>query len=170
MTTHFSLWLMPAPAHGARFARVIDSLSRRLEAPRFDPHVTLCGNRGGSEAEWAAQTEILAARLAPLELQLTDLDYTDEYFRCLYVQVNRSAELLRMRAAACRYLGWPDAGDFMPHLSLLYGSFSTAEKERLIGEIGRFDTVLRADRLALCAPSGPPAGWRIYGPFPLTGT
>lgn len=159
----------PAPVR-ERFARLIETLGQRLGTPRFAPHVTLGGATNLAEKEVCARTEALARRLAPVPIRLTEVGYTDEYFRCLFVLAERNVELLAAHRLACECFGKPPAADFMPHLSLVYGTLSREQKERLIDEIGRrFDVSFRADSISLCLPSGPPPHWRLRGPFPLTG-
>ena len=101
----FSIWLMPPAPMRARFSEIIRRLSRRLGTPTFDPHVTLCGGPlNTDESELAVRAEELAARLAPVPIRLTDIGYTEEYFRCLFVRAERTAELLDARRAACKLL------------------------------------------------------------------
>lgn len=170
MTARYSIWLMPPSPVRARFARLIDTLSRRLGTPRFDPHVTLCGTADLHENDMLARVEGLAARLAPVPIRLTEVGYTDEYFRCLFVVAERSEQLLAAHRVACEAFGKPPAADFMPHLSLVYGELARERKEQIIGEIGRrFDAGFVADGISLCVPAGLPPHWRLLGPFPLTG-
>ncbi len=161
---------MPPAAVRERFGRLIDALSQRLGTPRFHPHVTLCGTGDYTEADVRARTAALAARLAPVPIHLTEVGYTEEYFRCLYIKAERSPALLAAHATACAHFGRPAVPDFMPHLSLVYGELSREQKEKIIAEIGRrFDLTFCADAISLCWPAGTPESWRVLGPFPLTG-
>ena len=166
----FSLWLMPPPAVRDRFYPLIVELSRRLGTPAFEPHLTLALTPATVEAEVVARIAPLAANLAPLSIRLMEVDMTSDYFRCLFVRAALTPPLQRAYHAACRALAQPP-GDFMPHLSLVYGDLPIAEKERVIADIGRrFDLHFTVERVALYTTAGPPPAWRCVADFALTGT
>lgn len=163
----FSLWMMPPPAVRERFLTLIAELSRRVDTPPFEPHLTLAGIEAATEAAIRPVAE-LAARLAPLPVRLTEIGTTSEYFRCLFVRAEHTLALDRAYHTACRALGQAP-GEFMPHLSLIYGELTPAVKERLIAEIGnRFDTAFTVERVALYDTAGPPPGWRCVADFRLS--
>lgn len=170
MTVRCSLWLMPPPEAGERFARLIERLSRRLGTPCFVPHLTLCSAADFDETAVAARARAAAKHLAPIPVHLTELGIGDGYFRCIYVLAERTEALLATYRAVCAHFGVEPTADYLPHLSLVYGDLARADKERLADEIGRrFDIRFTADRIALCAPAGPPQNWRLLGPYTLEG-
>lgn len=169
MAPHFTIWLMPPDPARARLAALIQKFSRRYGTPRFQPHITLCSTHELNETEALARTQSLAGRLAPVPVRLTEIGYADEYFRCFFIHAERTETLLAAHRAGCEAFGRAPGADFMPHLSLIYGSLAGAEKERLIEEVGRrVDTSFVAENIVLCAPGGPPQGWRLHGPYPLS--
>ena len=160
---------MPPPLVRARFADVIDSLSRRLGTPRFEPHITLSGGEA-AEANIRARTSALAARLAPVPVHLTRAGYTDAYFRCLFVHAARTPALLAARASAAIEYERPLDEEFMPHLSLVYGELASLQKEKILDDLGReFDVHFVAEEITLCRADGTPDTWPLIGPFKLTG-
>jgi len=165
----YSLWLMPpAPVH-ARFAALIGRLSERLGTPVFAPHVTLAGADAADATGAIRRVEALAQALAPLPITLTEVDYSDAYFRCLYLRAATNPPLLAAYRRACAMLGSAPA-DFVPHLSLVYGDVSAADKERLIAELGRnWDVSFTVERIALYLPEGAPNEWRALAEFALRG-
>lgn len=171
MEKRYSLWLMPPPAVRTRFAALIASLSERLGTPRFEPHLTLTGGVYADDVEPLARVAALAARRPPVRVRLTAADYTEAYFRCLFVRAELTSDLLALQRAAAEALGQPPDAQFMPHLSLVYGDLDTARKEAILDDIGRrFDVEFVADRLALYAPEGAPPLWRSLAEFPLGGS
>ena len=164
----FSLWLMPPPAVRDRFCPLIAELSRRLGTPAFEPHLTLVPST--VEADLMARVASLAAGLAPLPVHLTEIGMVSDYFRCLFVRAELTPPLQRAYHAACGALGQPP-GDFMPHLSLVYGDLAPADKGRVVADIGRrFDLHFIVERVALYTTAGPPPAWRCVADFALTGT
>lgn len=166
----FSLWMMPPAPIADRFRTLIAQLSRRLGTPAFEPHLTLTGLEAASEAAALETVRPLARRLAPLPIRLTDIGATTAYYRCLFIHAERTSTLTLAYQSACHALGQPP-GDFMPHLSLIYGALNTADKERVIADLGRrFDDRFTVERLALYTTAGPPPEWRRVAEFVLMGT
>lgn len=171
MDSRYSLWLMPPTPVRDRFAALIERLSERLGTPRFEPHLTLSSGEFASSADALTRVAGLAARRPPVRVQLTRADYTDAYFRCLFVRAELTPELLALQQAAAEALGQKPDADFMPHLSVVYGHLDRERKETILAEIGhRFDVDFVADRLAFYAPVGEPAAWRPVGEFGLSGS
>lgn len=169
MKNKLSLWLMPPAHEQTRFARLIEQLSRRLGTPPFVPHITLL-SCDSSEAEMEKRTRALAAELAPVPVQLTQVDYTDTYFRSLFIRAQLTDALTAAHANSARHFAQAPEADFLPHVSLVYGDVSIADKEKVIDDIGRrFDVHFVADRVSICVPQGSPTEWRLIGPFPLAG-
>jgi 2'-5' RNA ligase len=170
MSEPYFLWLLPPAPVQNRFALLIDTLSQRLGTPRFTPHITLVGSVDSPLAEIVARLTMLAARLAPVPVRLTGTGYTEQYFRCLFMQAERSPPLLAAHEIASAHLGRLPEADFMPHLSLIYGSLPPEQKRKIVDEIaGRFDAAFQVDRMGLCLPDGPPERWRVLRTFALTG-
>ena len=170
MSGRIFLWLLPSASVQDRFATLIDTLSRRHGTPRFAPHITLTGSLDSPADEISLRTSDLAARLRPVPVQLTEVGWSDEYFRCLFIRAAASPELLAAHRTACAHLGRSPDTDFMPHLSLIYGNLSQDQKDRIVDEIGRrFDIGFDADRVGLCLAAGSPEQWRLIRTFALAG-
>lgn len=166
----YSVWLLPPLALRERYAALIDALSRRLGTPRFEPHITLAAPRAATETQALADAKRLAMHLAPVPVCFASVDYTDAYFRCLFLRAVKTEALLAAHRRACTELRQPVEADFMPHLSLVYGDIVRAEKEKIAAEISRdYPAEFVADRMAVCVIAGAPDTWPILGPFDLTG-
>lgn len=166
----YAVWLRPAPPAAQRFTELIDALSRRLGTPRFEPHLTLTGTSATGRADVVARAQRLAARLAPVPIRLVTAEQTDAYFRCLYLRAEPTPPLLAAHRLACAELRQPVEADYLPHLSLVYGTLATSVKEKIIDELDAgFPQHFLADRINVCAIAGAPADWRPIGPFFLSG-
>lgn len=168
--TSYSLWLSPDAASAATFAQLIEALSHRLGTPRFQPHMTLSGVANTTETDAIARSKRLAAQLAPVPIHLIGAGHTDAYFRCLFLRAEKTPPLLAAHRLASAEMQQPVDADFMPHLSLVYGILETSVKEKIIEEIdAHLPQNFIADSVNLCIVAGPPAEWRLLGPFFLTG-
>lgn len=165
---NYSLWLMPAGDVGDRLAQILRGLSARFGALEFSPHVTLLGGCGGPCAEATRKAARLAAALRPFTVRLQDIDFRDEYFRCLFVHVALTEPLRKAHQAACQAFGHRREPAFMPHLSLFYGNFPCNIKESIRAEMGgRLEVQFKVRSLHLYRTHGAPRDWRRQASFAL---
>ena len=164
----YSLWLMPTGDVCDLLSRIIKRLSVELGAPEFSPHVTLLGGLVGPRSELIGQSARLAAGLRHFVIRLEEIDFLEEYFRCLFVRAALTRPLRKAHRAACQEFGHTREPAFMPHLSLLYGDFPRSLKERVMAEIGpRLDAQFKVRSLHLYRTHGEPRHWRRVASFGL---
>ena len=125
---------MPSADAKPFFASVIGELAERLEAPAFEPHVTLQGGKLDEQAA-IALLERVAACTAPLRLQIAGIEYSEKFTKTLYVQFKASAEASAISAEFASGMGSDGGYEFDPHLSLLYKDMPERDKERLAREL-----------------------------------
>ncbi len=155
----FALWLKPENEVYDALKRIIDSLSDTYGAPRFDPHITVAGNIT-KPAEAVEKTVLeVAAQSEPMTLYLTETDYRDTLYQSLFIHTASNDALLALRERCLSGLRL-EHKPYMPHISLLYKKLETAEKDRIIEQVGsRFDFVFSPDKLYMMRTTGPPDQW-----------
>ena len=155
-----SLWLQPSGELYDELGKMISQLSSKYGAPIFPPHVTLLGDLLGDEKEITTQAQQLASRLEPFQITLTTVDYLDSYFRCLFVHAEETPALVEANRLARNIFHREQDPRFMPHLSLMYGTFDDETKKRIIESIGReFNKSFPVDRIHLLSCNGEPKDW-----------
>ena len=130
-----SLWLMPAAPAREPLAALIQDVSGRFRAPRFEPHVTLVPGLLGAVEPILEAMARLAARTPPFQVRLGPLGWRDEYFRCLFAEVERDPELVAFEANARQELGLEPEPGYFPHLSLLYADLDVGRKRALAAQL-----------------------------------
>ena len=168
-----AFWLMPAADAKAVFVSLVNDLAERLDAPVFEPHVTLQGAEI-DECNAIELLERLAETGGPLQLHVHRVAFSEKYTKTLYVQFRPSAEASELSNAIARATG--DNGyEFDPHLSLLYKTMSKGAKEELAREIEIPDGQVSFDKIKLVhiprAIRGPDDvhAWRPIAERHLTG-
>jgi 2'-5' RNA ligase len=165
MSNKYSIWLMPEGEARERLKGVISLLGERYSTPLFEPHMTLIGGLPGKDNIRKASG--LASLLSPLAISLREAGYEEDYYRCLYMRAEETDALLRANEAAQEVFGRGD-GQFMPHLSLMYGELPAYIKEEIIGQMGgKCALSFRAESLRLFSTIGGPEDWRLIREFPL---
>jgi 2'-5' RNA ligase len=164
-----SLWLMPGGAARRQLGELIERLAALLGRRPFPPHLTLLpGIEGGTPDRVLATARSLAAGLRPVTVRLVSVEGREEHFRCLIALAAADAPLRSAQAAAARAFGRQPDPDFLPHVSLVYGSFASETKRRLIEEVAPTARLaFPAARLHVWRTEGPVDDWREIGTFAL---
>lgn len=165
-----SYWLLASDEDEAVLSAEVALLAARHRAPVFRPHLTLLGDIARGPLPDRAMTVAISYSVRPFALPVADIVTGESYFRSFYAGFAVSPELSRLRATTCRLCD-VDGGDFMPHVSLLYGSVEPALKAasaaetraRLKGRMIRFDRVA----LTNSANDVPIEDWRCLEIVPL---
>ncbi|HVT37056.1 MAG TPA: hypothetical protein VHE37_15815 [Nevskiaceae bacterium] len=131
-----AIWIRPGGAAAAELQAVIDELQQRCGGPGGTPHLALLSGIHTSAGDGQRKLSRLATRVRPFEVELGDIDFGDDYYRCLYVRALPSRELEAARRAALEVFGAPmQAGDGW-HVPLLYGEESLDTRRALAREFG----------------------------------
>ena len=155
-----AVFLTPA-AEDFRYADgIIGELSARLDAPLFDPHLTVCSGLCADPGLLKGVVAEAAHELAPLILRIRRIGCSEEFFRTLYIEFEPDPLLTGLRERVAGLVERPDNGGFLPHLSLLYREMPLAEKEALVQGLNLDRTALIFDRLKVVTPSNIQEGWR----------
>jgi hypothetical protein len=164
----YHLWFKPSGAVYDVLTRTIRDLARELDAPIFEPHISLIGNLEGTEKALTQKTQELAQHLAPFDAVLTNPSYRDTHFQCLFMLVEQDSPLMNAHAVASDLFHKPHQ-DFMPHVSLVYGSYPESRKKLIINNLpADVRTSFEVTALYLVrADSADPKDWHEIGPFPM---
>ena len=133
----FALWLHPASPAREFFREIIERLARDFDAPVFPPHLTLAVRDTRPDPP-------LAIRSDPIRLRPSGIFFSPAFTKTLFVRFESTAALERL----VRSVGGSTAG-FDPHLSLLYGKLTLAEKARLAASISLPFSAVRFDQLSV---------------------
>ena len=117
----YALWLTPEEPMFSHLAGRISRLSQEYSTPGFDPHVTLLSGITAPEEESLAKSASLAGDFKPFRIELGDISYLDEYFRCLFICVVPTDPISKARHSAREAFEIRDMSPYRPHLSLVYG-------------------------------------------------
>ena len=164
----YHCWFKPSGKAYAILSRTIRDLAHELDAPVFEPHISLIGNLEGTEEQLIERTRELAGRLEPFTAVLTEPSYRDTHFQCLFMLVERTAALMNAHAVASDFFHKAQQ-EFMPHVSLVYGSYPEARKKLVIEHL---PTDVRTDfkvtgLILVRADSSEPKDWHEIGQFSL---
>ena len=165
--THtYALWIIPDGAAYALTDGYIAKLSSAYHIPRFEPHITILGGIRSAEKSLVRR---LVKGLASFRIHLaSEVEYLDEYFRCLFLKAHATSELMETFSKASDLFGY-EGVPYFPHLSLAYGDFPVQTKREMIRELGAIPKVeFEASSIHLVHASTrlPVSSWKIIERFP----
>lgn len=161
-TERFSLWLLPDDTTSQTLSELMKQLRDRHGGPEFAPHITLFGLITGTEQELGSGLDKLAKQLDAFEVHTKSLWGKSDYFKCFFIQLNNSAELLRTRQLASDILAARMDSNYNPHISLLYGNQIRKHRAELVSELK--DVIpekITVDRLQLVKLDVSVANWQV---------
>jgi hypothetical protein len=162
----YHLWFKPSGKAYNVLIRTIRDLARELDAPIFEPHISLIGNLDGTEAELRKKTEELAHQLEPFKAILTEPSYRDTHFQCLFILVKQTPLIMSAHTIATGFFHKPHQ-TYMPHVSLVYGTYPESRKKLVIENLpADIRTSFEVSELYLVKADSPdPKDWHEIGPF-----
>ncbi len=163
----YALWWVPAEPGATGLGRTLSLLAERFSGPKFEPHVTLLS--GFPDFDSALDTaERISRRIAPIGLKANGLAEGAEYFRSLYMTFEENAALQSARTHAMMLSGVSDAETYVPHLSLLYGVLTNAERHAArVLVAGQLPSEILLDAIEVWELRGPVPEWAQQGHLAL---
>jgi hypothetical protein len=165
-----SVWIRPAGEALDRIREVTRCLSVRGGGPEVEPHLTLLSGIETTRVDAGLKLKRLASRLSPFTVRLGKIDWRADYFRCLYVTVDRTQDLVAAQRAAHAAFEMNPPAPFKPRVSLFYGTLDD-ETERELAEAtgGLLEVSFKATAVQLvnAAPGVPVAEWRTLSEWKL---
>ncbi|MBU1000721.1 2'-5' RNA ligase family protein [Patescibacteria group bacterium] len=167
----YTLWLRPTGEANNKFASIIKKWAKEYRISMFQPHVTLLGelmcSEENLEKDLIEKIKELVSNQKPFKIELEELDYEDHFFRTLFVRAKKTEALLELNAQAKEIFKKKNTPPYMPHLSILYGTFTKALKEELVKEIGKNQSMKFEVSSIHLIKGGRVKDWKIIGEFPF---
>ncbi len=136
-TTRYAFWYEPTGEVYSYLKSLIIQLSAKYNSPIFEPHITLLP--GGTDLDKESVINKLRVAISesnPFETKLTTYDYLDDFFKCIFLRVDKSSSVMNFCSSIQTAFNSQPTTDFTPHLSVLYGQIANEEKEKIISRLG----------------------------------
>ena len=110
---------------------IIIKLAQKYDGPVFQPHCTLVGKTDVSLLRIKSAIINLMSNYTPIEVHPAKIDYAENIWRALYIELEEKQILTKWHEHVCDLLSINYSKDFFPHISLMYNAVSQREKERI---------------------------------------
>jgi hypothetical protein len=126
--TAIAYWLIPARPVRELFSEIIRILAEELDAPRFEPHLSLLATPGSDQSARNLLRRIEAQRI---HLAVRDVGFSAEFSKTLFVRFESSDALTELRNELGRGVkSLPD-----PYVSLIYKKLAPRAQSELASAI-----------------------------------
>jgi hypothetical protein len=125
--TILAYWLIPARPERDLFVEFIRILADELDAPRFEPHLSICAAPNAD----AVRKILGSLASAPITLRVKSVSYSNLFTKTLFVRFERNAALDKLNVAVRRAAKAPEEVLRDPHVSLIYKRMPTGAKREL---------------------------------------
>lgn len=158
----YSLWLIPDNQTFQKLNKLIVDLSTEHNTPRFEPHVTLLSGIIDDSATAIKKTKQLAKQFIPISAALTNIEYLEFFYKCLFFRTDDSHGIFEIREAAEEVFEHTQVNPFVPHVSFLYGALPVFEKKEIIAQLGdHFFVDFNMTKLQLVKTQLTPEHWDV---------
>ncbi len=169
--TILAYWLVPARPERDLFVELIRILVDELDAPRFEPHLSICG-APDTEAAGKVLDPITAA---PIVLRVKSVSYSNLFTKTLFVRFARNAALDKLNVEVRCAAQAPEEVLRDPHVSLIYKRMPAGTKRELASTLRLpfrevvFDTIKVVRCLAPMDCAADVDSWRTVATKKLSG-
>jgi len=129
---HIAIWLVPCDKHKSLLSKQIIRLSRKLQSPVFEPHMTIFS--GKIRLSSAKQSlDYVANHFKSISVEAKTLGTEDIFTKTLYISMKNSEDLSRLSGSFDKYF-LSSTFIFDPHLSLTYKNLPQSARGSLVKE------------------------------------
>lgn len=132
----YSLWFMPTGRAYDTLVEIISRISLQYSTPKFEPHVTIIPDVVSNENQIIFDTLQLVQLTRPFRIILGKVEYSDEYFKCVFARAKPKEILITANSEARKIFNHQDL-TYKPHLSLAYGNLPEQTKKEIVQVVGR---------------------------------
>lgn len=170
-TKGYALFLIPQGKVYKNLVHIISNLAQTYYVPLFEPHVTLLGYIMDSPEQVVDKTKKLASMIKPYEIELSKINFLDDYLRCLFIEAKKTKLVIEANQKARQVFNQETNQKYLPHLSLMYGDFLESLKKEIVKNYQLDDLKLSfmVDRIYLYNTDGEIKDWKKVAEFKLTG-
>jgi 2'-5' RNA ligase len=130
--TAIAYWLIPARPVRELLSEIIRILAEELDAPRFEPHLTVLAAPGPDET---ARKLLRRINMQRIHLPVRDVGFSATFAKTLFVRFESSDALNDLREQLrCGAKAHPEPS-FDPHISLIYKKLAPRAKSELASAI-----------------------------------
>ena len=125
-------WLIPTKPERELFTELIRILAQQLDAPQFEPHLTILVTAKDRPSPRKVLEQI---KTKPIRLRVREIDFSSKFTKTLFVRFKLTKSLEKLVVDLARATKSHATSVRDPHLSLVYRKLPVAAKKELASTI-----------------------------------
>jgi 2'-5' RNA ligase len=167
-TSGYHIFIEPEKQIKKEIKDIIINIANKYSGPVFNPHITLIARvENFTEKEIIEKTKKLAKNIEPFNISLNNIEKGNEYFRSVYINAERTDEIMNSYKKAIDLFGLKYEKEYKPHLSLFYGDVSDKERDKIISNIDYNRTSFKVNKLHIYHTPGKVDTWKKVAEIPI---
>lgn len=164
--SEYWIFLIPTASQSKKYKMIINLLSNKYNTPDIELHLTVLGPLKTEENDLVNKVKMIAKKCNKLEVEILGINFSNTISQCVFAQIKMSPQLLNLYTELKTDLHDPDKSPYFPHLSLIYGDFTPAEKANIASQV-KLDNTLILDKLVIFRDGPSPNEWTKVIEFEL---
>lgn len=148
----FAIWLVPATERAATLQALIDKVCQACRVQTFPPHITVFAGVYTQRDHIEQAMDRCIAGLGPLALDPSGYEYTDSFFKTIFVAFREDERVVKLSECLAAGLNRTQHYSLRLHLSLVYKVMSEAEKQDVIAGLDPVPGPILFDAVQLVHP------------------
>ncbi len=152
----YCIWLT---FDSSNLSEIIIKLAQKYNNPVFQPHCTLVGKTDISLPRMKSAIINLMSNYKLIEVHPFKMDYTNNLWRALYIELKELQILTEWHEHICNLLSINYDKNYLPHISLMYNSVPLREKKIISSKI-KLKSVYKIHSIQIINCGEKIDGWR----------
>ena len=164
----YALWLRPMQCEIDGFMKLVSKLSNQFRTALFPPHITLLSDIGLELVSIRDVCKKISEERSKFSIKLQGIEYTENYYKNLFITTEINANLISLQNILKDKCGVIKGEEFIPHISLFYGSLSESKQLELQLKLAnRIPKTILCERIDIYNCTGTESQWYLEESFPL---
>jgi len=130
-----AIWLTFSKSDREYLKNIIDKISEKYQAPKFEPHITIYGLIDSEISLIETIAKEITLNQNSFLVKKSEILQSDELWKTVFIELKTSQQLESIHKEFKKYFEKISKYEFNPHISLIYKILPTEERIKIINEL-----------------------------------
>lgn len=130
-----AIWLTFSKDDRNYLKKIIDEISEKYHAPKFEPHITVYGLVDSELSLIDSIAKEVTLNCSSFMVKKSEILQSDELWKTVYIELKMNNQLEIIHKNLKKYFEKISKYEFNPHISLIYKILPIEEKIKIINEL-----------------------------------
>ena len=130
-----AIWLTFSKSDREYLKNIIDKISEKYQAPKFEPHITIYGLIDSEISLIETIAKEITLNQNSFLVKKSEILQSDELWKTVFIELKTSQQLESIHKKFKKHFEKISNYEFDPHISLIYKILSTEERIKIINKL-----------------------------------